>query len=517
MRVQIPPSAVEGVEVNGGLSPERGLSTRSVRAAIALLVLGLFVGCLRIAPPAKGSQRTWRSLLTPRVVLLTDLDEDLAIEAARTIERLAYALEEVAFPYQEKPQDRVEILLFRDKDDFSAGVEEWVSGEFRTNSSWSSGVSGQICLAGELFRENQAKLVHELTHRYVRYYFPGAPTWLNEGLAEYMDALHYDGDGVSFGTGRLTITDWRSPTDVFALSAREFYVRGLHDEASDRLRSANYGWAWKVVHALASPETGALHAAFLDYLDRLTRLTPAKEALTQAFAGFPGSSLAEAINTHHLGVRYALRTKLIPPVIAPEVEVLSPADGRSIWLSYALQAPRDIDRDGARAEVLELTSSGTPAASLLMLRAAVERADGHQERVLPLLRRIYRSSPGDADALSALVSALGAQPELSEELEPLVEALARRAVSAQAMEVVARADLHAGRYNRAATFAVRATQREPACLNCWMVRAKAHEQLGDLAKAYQSTALALALADDDALEAKLEAELARLRDALKAP
>ena len=490
---------------------------RRGRCLIALLCVGALAGCLRIAPPATGSQRSWRSLKTPRVVLLTDLDEDLAIEAARTIEGLAYALEEVAFPYQEKPQDRVEVLLFRDKEDFSAGVEEWVSGEFRTNSSWSSGVSGQICLAGELFRENQAKLVHELTHRYVRYYYPGAPTWLNEGLAEYMDSLHYDGDGVSFGTGRLTITDWRSPTDVLALSAREFYVRGQHDEASDRLRSANYGWAWKVVHALASPETGALHAAYLDYLERLTRLTPAAEALAQAFAAFPGPALAEAINTHHLGVRYALRTKLSSPPTTPEVTVLSPVDGRSIWLSYALQAPRDIDRDAARAEVLELTQSGTPAASLLMLRAAIERADGHPERVLPLLRRIHQRDPANADALAALVAELGAEPERSAERAPLVETLARRAVSAQAMEAVARADLHAGRFNRAVTFAVRATEREPACLNCWMVRAKAHEQLGDLAKAYQSTALALTLADDDALEAKLEAELARLKAALRAP
>lgn len=490
---------------------------RRGRSLIALLGLAALTGCLRIAPPAAGSQRTWRSLGTPRVVLLTDLDEDQAIEAARTIEGLAYALEEVAFPYEEKPQDRVEVLLFRDKEDFSAGVEEWVSGEFRSSSSWSSGVSGQICLAGELFRENQAKLVHELTHRYVRYYYPGAPTWLNEGLAEYMESLHYDGDGVSFGTGRLTITDWRSPTDVLALSARAFYVRGQHDEASDRLRSANYGWAWKVVHALASPETGALHAAYLDFLSRLARLSPAKEALAEAFAAFPGSALAEAINTHHLGVRYALRTKLSAPPTAPEVTVLSPVDGRSIWLSYALQAPRDIDRQAARAEVLALTDSGTPAASLLMLRAAVERADGHEERVLPLLRRIHQRIPNDADALSALVTALAGRPELSAERAPLIEALARRAVSAQAMEVLARADLHAGRYDRALSFAVRATEREPACLNCWMVRAKAHQQLGELAKAYQSTALALALADDEALENKLKAELAGLRAALSGP
>ncbi len=32
-------------------------------------------------------------------------------------------------------------------------------------------------------------LTHELTHRFVHFYLPGAPRWLNEGLAKYYSTM----------------------------------------------------------------------------------------------------------------------------------------------------------------------------------------------------------------------------------------------------------------------------------------------------------------------------------------
>ncbi|MFO0727351.1 MAG: hypothetical protein U1E65_26470 [Myxococcota bacterium] len=457
--------------------------------------------------------------MTERVVLLTDLGEGKALDASRELESLAWALEQVAFPYQEQPKDPVEVVIYARAEDFRALVQQWTSGEFRAGQSYTTGTAGQIVLSGEFVGSSRSTFVHELTHRYVNFHYPGAPTWLNEGLAQYMESLHVSDTQVVFGLKRGVSGDHRPSTAVLALKPREFYLRPQLDETSTLERNSNYGSAWKAVHAMADLES-PLRPAYLDYLSRLARIEPARAAFSAAFSAWPEERLRQEIDEHHLRMMKEVRTELALPKISPAVEVLSEEEGRGVWLFGMVDARREIDRRAAMAELMSRTSSAAhPSLSLLELRAAVE-ARKRLEAARPTLERIRALDPTDSDALTMLVDAYRVLRKKDSSLEPvlqgLVERLARKGKTAMGYAAVGWVDLEAGRIERAATFAKRATDREPGCGPCWQLRAKAYEAQHHLLKARQAVEIAYALAGNDEVETELEAEMARLEAAVAA-
>lgn len=470
----------------------------------------VLTSCATITPQAQGGERVWRSLRTPRAIVLSDLDEERAVAAAQSVEQLSFALEELLFPYAEKPAEPVEVIVFAEQEDFRVGVVDWAEGQFRPNVSWSPGTSGQILLRGPQRDWNRDRLVHELTHRYVHYYYPEAPVWLDEGLAQFAESLHFEGDTASLGGSHRFLDDQRPPTAVFSLSRRDFYLADATDDDSAFQRAANYSCAWRAVHALAAPETGALHAAFEDYLRRLAAMTPAPEAFASAFAAFSPQALGDAIRLHRRGRRFTIEKQLSAPSVAPKVQLLSRDDGRSVWLLHQAIGPRAADREAARNEIVARTETGTPSASLLRLRSALE--EEHPERLLLLARRVYHAEQGRPDALGILVSALEFDPAANPaERDGLVEKLALAAETTEHFAVVAVADLANGQLDRAARFAKRATDRAPGCVGCWAIRAAVHDERREALHAQRARALALALADDEELLREIERKIAKIR------
>jgi hypothetical protein len=94
--------------------------------------------------------------------------------------------------------ERVRIILFRSTSEFdriaphtSAGFFFYGKAENESNVPTIVLSLQQVRLrdpAGEILR-------HELTHAFVRHFYPHAPVWLNEGLATYYSTLALnDGD-----------------------------------------------------------------------------------------------------------------------------------------------------------------------------------------------------------------------------------------------------------------------------------------------------------------------------------
>src|SRR5262249_12431901 len=91
-----------------------------------------------------------------------------------------------------KPEGRVEVVVFRNPDDF------------RTFSDYSSWEAFQRESAGKQFVVTHTPVPlslmgHEIMHRLIRHYLWRAPLWLNEGLAEFYSNLSFRGDHVRFG------------------------------------------------------------------------------------------------------------------------------------------------------------------------------------------------------------------------------------------------------------------------------------------------------------------------------
>src|SRR5262249_27227294 len=66
-------------------------------------------------------------------------------------------------------------------------------------------------LAGDFVDRTRRVLQHELTHRFVAYYYPQAPTWLNEGLAYYFEMLTIEDGMATLGHPPVSERFWPGP------------------------------------------------------------------------------------------------------------------------------------------------------------------------------------------------------------------------------------------------------------------------------------------------------------------
>src|SRR5262249_47446160 len=147
-----------------------------------------------------------------------------------------------------------------------------LAGYFRSEAGpWRHSL--QAAFPAEELGQFHHTLKHELTHRFVRFYYPQAPVWLNESLAKYYETipgergfvvLGRDPERRAFGPTRwigrtekngprVTIfADSLTPlADLNGFHARDFYAYTIKDErAQQKQRMTNYFAAWSVVHFL---------------------------------------------------------------------------------------------------------------------------------------------------------------------------------------------------------------------------------------------------------------------------
>jgi tetratricopeptide (TPR) repeat protein len=136
---------------------------------------------------------------------------------------------------------------------------------------------------------------HEYAHLLVSNGLPGAPLWLQEGLAEYYRAFELSGDGRQAILGKPVVGRQfsRLPgrllrmSDLLAIDE----TSKLYNVGQDRNRF--YAQCWLLVHYLRHADA-ARGAQFKDYISRLAARQPAGAAFSEAFprADELGSELA---------------------------------------------------------------------------------------------------------------------------------------------------------------------------------------------------------------------------------
>lgn len=491
-------------------------SVRSLLAVSSILSLAYLAGCggPALASPADGG-KPWRQLSSSHFVLRTDAAPERAQQTLNDLEQTFTIFQSVAFPREPELASVVEVTLFSELRHLELLGHGKTAGVYRRALRTLDENTPHMVLAGWYDEFARELVQHELAHHFVAFYYPAAPTWLNEGLAEYFEtATLQDGHVVlgeynrnyTFAANPWTITNvgeqWRIiiPFDaavplpeLLAAPSAEFYSSDRDSDHGFKEDLRHYASAWALVQTLRSP---SYRRAFDEYLARLyTAEEDPESAWATAFApaGLPrlNADYQRFIREHVSYVeRYPLPRERAPRFAEREL----PADEvHLIWANV-----RDTDTaEGARAARRDIER----ALELQPDNPAAHRALGDWELrhgSLELARRAYDRAVAQAgltaeNAQALLRLALHRPIKDATAVARLADALRTQAKTASQYGLIAEYYEALGKTNQALFFANKSIRRDTSCWWCYDTAARIHaaRQRWALAAAAENVAVNL--------------------------
>jgi hypothetical protein len=450
------------------------------------------------------------------------------------------ALQELAFPYRTRIETATHLAVFDGMIDLEPLGHRATAGLFLYDGSGTVNLAPLALLPGRLVESEREVVVHELCHRFITFYYPQAPHWLNEGLAEYYSTLALEpgqvafggylrgitfsaegrGIGVSSGDAYLVIPTSSVPTleALRKLDSSGFYAleRDAPDSraASDQ-RATNYSSSWAAVHTLKSLPAGP--GRFERYLESLHEAAVDEPTAWQkAFGDIPETTLEGAfrrfLTAHETDVvrhpfeRPEHAQARVRAMSAVEVLVLSARARNSRDPAASIQAAAELDR------AVGLDAQGAEARRLRGVRRLLRGDVSGAEQDLRQAFAVGSGAPAYTHALALLLvfkRESAPNPErLDDEYVRLMTKLVRTATTSTELDFVARYLLAKKNLGSALHFALRGLKADAACYRCFETLASIAEQRGDLAAAVRAQATAVNLVphglEDPALVARLE-------------
>ena len=475
------------------------------RACALLLSLSPSACAAAFTPPELGGA-AWVEGTSPNFVLYTDLPEPDARDALRTLERSYTMLAEVAFPSTRQPP-RTRIIHFQRSAEYEVIAPPQTGGYFTTVFDLDEGTEPLAVTYGDLSSEPKRRSVqHELTHRFVSYYYPKAPPWLNEGLAEYFETMTVEGDEIVLGlpafqvhlqadpfSPRISLADVPSVRAVFALEGSAFLPGSeeLFGTTTLKRAVAARAGAWALVHMLKNgPEL--YRRRFDDFVallqqglavsstDELSSLNP--DTFEDDFRDwlFPFTQGGSVVRRG----RYEEKD-----VSIEGVRPMSPAEVHLLWAALRpeqveaeIEAALRFEPGSWRARLRRARlheKQGSEAAAEQDFEGALAQSEGRPECVLALLGFHARRSQAPASGRS------------KERAEALLAKLPVRRFSVSEQEGLARSLALLGRPGEALQFARRAVDGDPSCWRCYDTLARIHAVRGEFDEATITQSLAI--------------------------
>ena len=270
-------------------------------------------------------------------------------------------------------------------------------------------------------------LLHEFTHYVVRLNAPGAPLWLDEGLAElYSTFSGSDQDSRPMIGGPLP--------DHLATLGREPLIPlsvllspdARREAGKSRSRTAVfYAQSWALVHYLLLGEQGRNQGALRTFLGQQSGRAPLDVQFRSAF-GMDFGEMERALRGYvHRTQMPAVRVQRPDALVSPAAEPMREADALHIQgdLLARLGYPKEAERYVRQAAAIE---PGHPGARLSLARCRMQQ---HRlEEALAIVEPVVRSAPDSfaahrlhgelllsleryAEAVRAYNRALGLNPE----------------------------------------------------------------------------------------------------------
>jgi hypothetical protein len=457
-------------------------TARGPASLVSVFALALAAG--GCAYSAEQRAAGWSVVTTENVVLRTSIGPERALELAAELQRmrdtLAHAALRCAFAGKPAP---IQVTVLASPE-FHDIAPKTAVGEYRHwGITWLPDYAGQIVMNEDLDRQTRQIYQHELTHHLVAACFPGAPLWLNEGMASFLETVVIDDGQVLIGIPAFAIQPgWRQPDTalyrgvfvrllgrerlppvdrVTAATADQFYFQG---ERGWLKTMAGYATAWAVVHLLELGGDRDLKRRFAAFLDGLRRVDADASAL---FAeSFRGVDLQARLDDYlrrgdmpYLHVRApAVRTS------AARVRPMSAGEAHLHWAWLWSDAPAGQEARARVAEHLDAARKDPATrarAHLLAAELLVASRDmaGAEREVTEGLR----AAPRDPELLHAEVDLAIARRSDPSAAAALLRQVAR---TGEQLCAVSAADLAAGHPSRAIADAMRGLVASPGSRSC---------------------------------------------------
>lgn len=227
----------------------------------------------------------------------SDHSQKLCADAAQELEQsLALYNRVLGRPEPAGEGRRHAVFLFSGLSGYLAYGDALFGSEPQNTAGLYTPVLGQLLIWNLPDRDALLRTVrHEGFHQYLDRMLPAAPTWFNEGTAEYFETARLEGGSQKHGeplrehVQRLADKDfeWSPLDELVRMSRTEFYADA----------SAHYAQSWALVHLLlqGSRDDKAVYQACFDAL--LAGQSP-REAMDLAFEGQHMGKLLARLKEH---------------------------------------------------------------------------------------------------------------------------------------------------------------------------------------------------------------------------
>jgi tetratricopeptide (TPR) repeat protein len=238
-----------------------------VKTPIALVLIAVFTFSTITAQTRDG----WRSVRTNHLFVIGNADAESLRRVAVWLEFFHAAFARIISRNVIDSSVPTTVIVFRDDASFTPfkpgyqGRPTAVSGFFLPGDD-----VNYIALSLDPRGDPYATAFHEYVHLHVKDNIPGAPLWLNEGLAELYESLQFSGNDVLIGTpkpGYLYLL-----RQVEMLPLKTLFSVGTdspHYNERDK-QGIFYGESWALVHYLMLGDR-ARQDQFKQFLSRVAR------------------------------------------------------------------------------------------------------------------------------------------------------------------------------------------------------------------------------------------------------
>ena len=358
---------------------------------------------------------------------------------------------------------------------------------------------------------------HELTHRIVGFALPQAPTWLNEGLAEFYQTLEIDWEGRALTIGRppylASPTEWPTAEELVTADAGTFYKVAR--------TSGFYSAAWVMVDLLLRRHPKQL----ADYIEAMRKGEGSIEAwrahLGGDWAAWDRELRGYLPDLDHRGLPIAERRPL-PALTFPNPAWEKVLPDETVHLLWAELRNWDRPENGPKieADLLEAARIAPESADVFFWRARYALARGQLKEAESFARRALAKSPGSELSRALLGEVLltgeekrhGGKSRL-DEIRAILAPL-RRSSSAEALGLISDYEAMGGDSDVALDFARRATLADRSCARCFDWLATLCSRTGHLAEAVAAGQRAVSLTPEQEVPTERLARLRKYRGAL---
>lgn len=253
---------------------------RSMQFCLSTVLLAFLLTTTPAAADDLLPDGDWIRVDAETFTIVANTGEDTALEMGRQVEQLRRFLDLFlgsGGPAYDRP---LRMVLFRRQKHFLPYMPHHGDRTDRVGGWYVSTTQGDFMAVDASIEEAQLiVLFHELVHGWINSHLPGAPLWLQEGLAEVFStfALH-DGEAV---VGRSIPWHVETLRENSSMSAEE--LKSVHPEHSDYWdqdrKSIYYAQSWALVHSLFTED----RSRFGSYLQRLRAGLEAEEAFQESF------------------------------------------------------------------------------------------------------------------------------------------------------------------------------------------------------------------------------------------